>query len=200
MTTSSSPIARPWFSLHEIAAATDRARRLWWVFLLSGLAWLLFAGILFRFDYLTVNAIAILFGVTAIAAGVTELGVVSFVSGGWKVAHGLLGIVLVAGGVIAILNPGGTFTALAAVIGLLLIFQGTFNLSTALMMRSQAPAWWLQLLAGIAEILIGFWASGSWDLSVVILVAWVAAFAITRGITLITLAIRLREAKPLNTA
>jgi uncharacterized membrane protein HdeD (DUF308 family) len=166
MTTPSSRISRPHFSLHEIAAATDRARRLWWVFLLSGFAWLLFAGILFRFDYV-------------------------------KVAHALLGIVLIAGGVIAILNPGGTFRALAAVIGLLLIFQGAFNLSTAFMIRSQAPAWWLQLLAGIAEILIGFWASGSWNVSVVILVAWVAAFAITRGITLITLAIRLREAKPL---
>jgi uncharacterized membrane protein HdeD (DUF308 family) len=196
--TSAQPTIAGRFSLGEIAAATDRARRFWWVFLVTGLTWLLFAGILFRFNYLTVNSIAILFGIAAFASGANQFGVAGFVSGGWKIAHALLGIVFVAAGVIAILNPGGTFVALAAVIGLLLIFQGTFDLSSAFMARAQAPAWWLQLLAGIAEILIGFWASGSWGLSVVVLVAWVAAFAVMRGITEIALAFRLSEAKPLG--
>src|SRR2546427_45613 len=34
----------------------------WWLFLLSGIGWMLVALIVLRFDYKSVNAIAILFG------------------------------------------------------------------------------------------------------------------------------------------
>ena len=44
----------------------------WWLFLLTGIGWMLVALIVLRFDYKTVNAIAILFGIVAIAAGVLE--------------------------------------------------------------------------------------------------------------------------------
>jgi uncharacterized membrane protein HdeD (DUF308 family) len=64
--------------------------------------------------------------------------------------------------------------------------------------RAIAPAWWLQLVAGIAEILLGFWAAGSWNISAVLLVASVAGFALARGITEIALALRLWEARRLT--
>ena len=47
----------------------------WWLFLVTGIGWMLVALIVLRFDYKSVNAIAILFGIVAIAAGVLEIGV-----------------------------------------------------------------------------------------------------------------------------
>jgi uncharacterized membrane protein HdeD (DUF308 family) len=47
----------------------------WWLFLLTGIGWMLVALIVLRFDYKSVNAIAILFGIVAIAAGVLEIGI-----------------------------------------------------------------------------------------------------------------------------
>jgi uncharacterized membrane protein HdeD (DUF308 family) len=46
---------------------------------------------------------------------------------------------------------------------------------------------------GIIELALGFWAAGYWSRSAILLVAWVAAFAVIRGVTNIVLAFRLRE-------
>jgi len=43
------------------------------------------------------------------------------------------------------------------------------------------------------ELMIGLWAAGSWNLSIVVLVAWVGAAALIRGITEIVGAFQLRE-------
>ena len=40
----------------------------WWLYLILGIAWTVVALIVLRFDYTSVNAIAILFGIVAIAA------------------------------------------------------------------------------------------------------------------------------------
>ncbi len=38
------------------------------------------------------------------------------------------------------------------------------------------------MLVGLAQVAIGFWAAGSWKVSVVLLVSWVAAGALMYGI------------------
>jgi uncharacterized membrane protein HdeD (DUF308 family) len=172
---------------------TRAAAPYWWLFIASGTAWLLFAVILFRFDYLTVDAIAILFGVSAIMAGAVELVAVGAIAGGWKIAHAVLGVVFVAAGIVAFITPGGTFVALAAVMSVLLVLLGAFDIVAASMTKATSPAWWLQLAAGVAEVLLGFWAAGSWGLSAVLLVAWVAAFAVLRGVSWISIGLRLWE-------
>jgi uncharacterized membrane protein HdeD (DUF308 family) len=55
------------------------------------------------------------------------------------------------------------------------------------------PGWWVLLLVGIAEIAIGFWAAGSWKVSVVVLVSWVAAGALIHGIGQIASAFMVRK-------
>ena len=50
----------------------DTADR-WWIFLITGIAWLVFALVVFQWDYTSVSAISYLFGVVAIVAGVNEL-------------------------------------------------------------------------------------------------------------------------------
>jgi uncharacterized membrane protein HdeD (DUF308 family) len=43
------------------------------------------------------------------------------------------------------------------------------------------------------ELALGFWAAGYYGRSAVLLIAWVAAFAVIRGVTNIVLAFRVRE-------
>jgi uncharacterized membrane protein HdeD (DUF308 family) len=52
--------------------------------------------------------------------------------------------------------------------------------------------WWLLVVVAVAELLIGFWAAGSWNLSSAVLVGWVGAIALTRGIAEIIGAFELR--------
>ncbi len=180
-----------------IAAATQRTlgRLLppWWVFLLLGIGWTVVALIVLRFDYTSVNAIAILFGIVAIAAGVLELMTTILASGWWKLLYGVLAVVFIATGIISFIHPGDTFLALAAVISFFLVFAGTFDIITAISARHEVEVWWLQLIGGIIELALGFWAAGYYGRSAILLVAWVAAFAIIRGVTNIVMAFRVRE-------
>jgi uncharacterized membrane protein HdeD (DUF308 family) len=180
----------------SIAAAQRSLGRVlppWWWLLITGIAWMLVALILLRFDYTSVSAISILFGVVAIMAGVLEFGVMFMAEGWWRVLNGLLAVVFIVTGIVAFIHPGNTFAALAAVFSFFLIFAGTFDIIIAISVRREIEVWWLQLIGGILELLIGFWAAGYYGRSAVLLVAWVGAIAIIRGVRDIVLAFRVRE-------
>jgi uncharacterized membrane protein HdeD (DUF308 family) len=180
----------------SIAAAQRTLGRVlppWWVFLVTGIGWMLLALILLRFDYTSVSAISILFGIVAIAAGVFEIGVTLIANAWWKLLHGLLAAIFIVAGIVAFIHPGDTFRALAAVFSFFLIFAGTFDIIESLAVRHEIEVWWLQLVGGIIELALGFWAAGYYGRSAVLLVAWVAAFAVIRGVMNIVLAFRVRE-------
>jgi len=182
--------------MSSIAAAQRTLGRTlppWWLMLVTGIAWMLVAVIVLRFDYKSVSAIAILFGIVAIAAGVLEIGVLILAAGWWKLLHGLLAVVFIATGIVAFIHPGNTFVALSAVFSFFLIVAGTFDIIVSIGSRHEIGVWWLQLISGIIELLLGLWAAGYYGRSAVLLVAWVAAIAIMRGIRDIVLAFRVRE-------
>ena len=111
----------------------------------------------------------------------------------WKLLHGLLAAIFIVVGIVAFIHPGDTFLALAAVFSFLLIFAGTFDIIESISVRHEIEVWWLQLIGGIIELALGFWAAGFYGRSAVLLVAWVAAFAVIRGVMNILLAFRVRE-------
>jgi uncharacterized membrane protein HdeD (DUF308 family) len=170
-----------------------RALPPWWLMLITGIGWIVVSLILLRFDYTSVSAISILFGVVAIMAGVLEIAALFMSAGWWKLLNGVLAVAFIAAGVVAFVHPGNTFLALAAVFSFFLIFAGTFDIIVSISARHEIEVWWLQLIGGIIELALGFWAAGYYGRSSVLLVAWVAAFAIIRGIRDIVLAFRIRE-------
>ncbi|HEX2428222.1 MAG TPA: DUF308 domain-containing protein [Gaiellaceae bacterium] len=165
----------------------------WWLPLITSIGWMLVALILLRFDYTSVSAISILFGIIAIVAGVLEIGVMVLANGWWKLLHGLLALIFIVAGIVAFIHPGDTFEALAAVFSFFLIFAGTFDIIISISIRREIEVWWLQLIGGIIELALGFWAAGYYGRSAVLLIAWVAAIAIIRGVRDIVLAFRIRE-------
>jgi uncharacterized membrane protein HdeD (DUF308 family) len=58
--------------MFEEREVTEAAAGRWWIFLLTGIAWLVFALLVFQWDYTTVYAISFLFGVVALTAGLNE--------------------------------------------------------------------------------------------------------------------------------
>jgi uncharacterized membrane protein HdeD (DUF308 family) len=165
----------------------------WWLILITGVAWTLVAMIVLRFDYTSVYSISLLFGFVAIGAGILEIGMTFVAAGWWKLLTGILAVVYIVAGIVAFIHPGDTFLALAAIFSFFLIFAGTFDLIQAISARDEISVWWLQLIGGIIEIVLGFWAAGYYGRSATLLVAWVAAFAIIRGVRDIVLAFRIRQ-------
>jgi uncharacterized membrane protein HdeD (DUF308 family) len=183
-----------------VVISATRGRRLladtlppWWLLLITGIGWMLVALIVLRFDYKSVTAISLLFGFVALAAGALEVAMIFLVSGWWKLLNAILAFVFIAAGVVAFIHPGDTFASLAAVFSFVLVFAGTFDLIQAISVRHEIEVWWLQLIGGIIELALGIWAAGYWGRSAVLLIAWVAAFAVIRGVRDIVLAFRVRE-------
>jgi uncharacterized membrane protein HdeD (DUF308 family) len=176
-----------------ISRTLGRSLPPWWLFLLTGISWAVIGFIVLRFDYTSVYAISILFGVVALSAGVIELGLTMLAPGWWKLLYGVLAVAFITCGVVSFIRPGNTFVALAAVISFFLVFAGTFDIISAISARHEIEVWWLQLVGGIIELALGFWAAGYWGRSEILLVAWVAAFAVIRGVRDIVFAFRVRE-------
>jgi uncharacterized membrane protein HdeD (DUF308 family) len=181
------------FVLEDREASRDAAR-LWWVFLVTGILWCLVSLIIFRFDYKSVSAISILFGIVMIGAGVNEFLRMSATTRGWKIVHALVGLLFIAIGIIAFVHPGGTFRALAAVLSFFFILAGIFDIIIALATHKEAQYWWLTLITGIVLVLLGFWAAGYYGNSAILLIVWVGAGALIRGITEIVFAFKLKHA------
>jgi uncharacterized membrane protein HdeD (DUF308 family) len=59
------------------------------------------------------------------------------------------------------------------------------QLSVAILRRHDDDLWWLLLLIGAAEVLIAFWAIGYPGRSILLLIVWVGATALAKGIGLI---------------
>jgi uncharacterized membrane protein HdeD (DUF308 family) len=186
-----SAIASPMKSRAE--RTLGRALPPWWLILITGIAWMLVGLIVLRFDYTSVSAISILFGCVAIAAGILEIGVVLMAAGWWKVFHIILSAIFFIAGIVAFIHPGNTFAALAAIFSFFLIFAGTWDIVVSISTRHEIEVWWLQLIGGIIELALGFWAAGYYGRSAVLLVAWVAAYALIHGVRDIVLSFRVRE-------
>jgi uncharacterized membrane protein HdeD (DUF308 family) len=81
------------------------------------------------------------------------------------------------------------------VISFYFIIKGTFDLIIAFATRPENDLWWLGLIAGLVEIILGFWAAGDFGNKVILLVVWVGVAALIRGISEIIFAFTLRSMK-----
>jgi uncharacterized membrane protein HdeD (DUF308 family) len=183
----------------SMSAEAKTVTRAWGWFLVAGIAWIVFAFVILSFNYRTVWAIAIFFGIGFIVGGTMELAVAAMTPG-WKWLHILLGIVSILAGLFALVWPGETFLVLSAIVGWLLLIYGIIDIVFAFSTRDMDNLWWMQLIAGIIMVLIGFWAISPDSATVasyrgsVLLVVWIGAAALIRGVSDVIVGFRLHSA------
>jgi uncharacterized membrane protein HdeD (DUF308 family) len=179
-------------TLQSAASPESYARRHWWVFLITGIFWLIVAFVLLRFNATSAFTVGLMAGAVVLLAAINE-----FVSAAWsshlrwfRIA---LGVLYLAIGIVAIVYPGKTFLIIAAVFAWYLLIKGTFDVVKALVFRPMTDAWWLLLIVGLLQIALGFWAAGFYQGSALLVVAWVGIAALLRGIGEIVEAVRLKR-------
>jgi uncharacterized membrane protein HdeD (DUF308 family) len=186
MTTQEAWMGRP------LARLVERGTSRWWVPLLIGILWLIYAFIVLSFTYKTVWAVVVFAAVAFIFTGIGEF-VLAAVLESWQWLHALAGVLCIAAGILALVWPGQTFLVMAAIIGWFLLFRGTFNIVESLFIKDYVEQWWLVLITGILQVAIALWAVGYAGRSIAVLVVWVGAWALTEGIMNIWAAFRIRS-------
>lgn len=185
-------------STGEAATAEGRLRiarelgRSWWAFLLLGILWVLFGMFVLSYRVGSLLALAVMAGVVFILSGVAELGAASRATS-WRWLYVVSGLLSVAAGVIAFIWPGITLFVLSVVLSWFLVVMGIFHVVEALA-GPKRDWWWVTLLLGIAEFLLGAWAAGYPGRSLLVFVNLVGIYALIHGFTEIFGAFALREA------
>jgi uncharacterized membrane protein HdeD (DUF308 family) len=174
------------------------AARYWWLFLVSGILWLLIAWIVLRLNATSIATVGILLGVVFGLSGINEVGIAAMAPGGWKVWHYILAVIFFLGALYGFIRPVNTFFALASVLGLILIFYGAFEIIQGFASRATNPYWWLNLITGILLVLLAFWVSESDRMYALarrtyLILFWVGFLALFRGFSQIFLAFTVRH-------
>jgi uncharacterized membrane protein HdeD (DUF308 family) len=181
------------------AAMTDAERRqlvsevgrYWWMFLAFGVLWVLFGMVVLSYRVGSLLALAVLAGVVFILSGVRELAAAREARD-WRWLYVVSGILSIAAGVIAFVWPSITLFVLSILLSWFLIVMGIIHVVGALA-GPKRDWWWMVLLLGIAEFLLGAWAAGYPGRSLLVFVNLVGFYAIIHGFTDIFGAFALRS-------
>jgi uncharacterized membrane protein HdeD (DUF308 family) len=105
----------------------------------------------------------------------------------------LRGLAAIAFGVLTWVQPGLSLAALVLLFGAYSLADGIFGVSSAVAGRKEHEYWWLLLLAGLLGIGVGLLTFLAPGLTAVVLLLYIAIWAIATGVLQIAAAIRLRK-------
>jgi uncharacterized membrane protein HdeD (DUF308 family) len=173
----------------------ERATQRWWTLVIRGLLVIAFGILTVAEPPTAVMVLVFIFGVYAIADGLTTLSAVlsplAPEKGGWLYALG--GLVSIAAGIIALVWPGITAMALFFVIAWWAIILGITEIISAIAYSKVMENEWAVILSGMLWIAFGVILLVWPGPGVVAVLALIATFAIIRGVMFIVAGARLRK-------
>jgi uncharacterized membrane protein HdeD (DUF308 family) len=163
----------------------------WWLFLILGILWILFGMFVLSYNAGSLLALAIFAGVTFVFTGVNQILSFGRAEGGWRWLYIVGGAISIIAGILAFAWPGRTLLVLSVVLAWFLVFKGIIDIVAAFTNHGR-PYWWVTLILGILELLLGIWAVGYPGRSLFVFVNLVGIYAIFYGFTEVFAAFDLR--------
>jgi hypothetical protein len=108
--------------------------RMWWLFLITGIAWVIIALVVLRFDTTSLATVGALLGVVFLLAGLKEF-MLWTVRRSWRWAHFVLGVIFVIAAIAAFATPYSTFWSPASILGFLLVLKGSLDIIASAMTK-----------------------------------------------------------------
>jgi uncharacterized membrane protein HdeD (DUF308 family) len=162
----------------------------WWLFLILGVLWILFGMFVLSYNVGSLLALAIFAGVTFIFTGVNQI-LAAGRAESWRWLYLVGGALSIIAGLIAFAWPGRTLLVISVVLAWFLVFKGIVDVIAAFTNHGR-PYWWVTLILGILELLLGIWAVGYPGRSLFVFVNLVGIYAIFYGFTELFAAFELR--------
>ncbi len=170
----------------------------WWLFVLRGCLTILFGVLIIAWPLESVLALAILFGIYALADGILSV-ILAFAhrgdSGGRRAWLILWGIVGIGAGIVVLAWPAITALALLYVIAFWAFIAGIVQLAFAFLAKtSTGNRVWLAL-GGVFSLIFGGVIAARPDVGALAVVWIIATFALMAGVFLIAFGLNLRDLK-----
>lgn len=105
----------------------------------------------------------------------------------------LRGLLAIAFGVLTWIQPGLSLVSLVLVFGAFTLADGVLGVWTAIRGRKEDEHWWVMLIWGLASVVVGLLALMVPGVTTLVLLFYIAAWAIVTGAMQIVAAIRLRK-------
>jgi uncharacterized membrane protein HdeD (DUF308 family) len=172
-------------------AAAERVATNWWRLLLNGVL-LTVAGVLIFAIPWSIASLATFIGALFIVEGVTT-AVTSGIDKRVRRANVITGLLSIAAGIAIIAWPAPGIVALAIFLGAWLIVLGTITISGSLAARRLLTTWWLLLLTGVLEVLLGVLALVNPGATLTALVLVAGVWAVVIGISRVVMSFELKR-------
>jgi Short repeat of unknown function (DUF308) len=168
-------------AMPETREAARSVAGLWWLWLVTGIAWVIGALVVLQFDKASITTVGVIAGLMFLAAGVQQL-VLAAVGAPLRWLWAIFGVLFLIAGGICLFNPEDTFVGLADILGFLFLLVGVSWTVRAFVERGGNPLWWLGLVSGGLMIVLAFWTSGQFFIEkAYALVAFVGIWALMHG-------------------
>jgi uncharacterized membrane protein HdeD (DUF308 family) len=169
--------------------AVNAFARNWWVLLIRGMLAVLFGIMVFALPGLTGVTLVLLYGVYALADGLTALWIGGSARAWSLVLVGVLGVIV---GIYTFIYPGITAIALLYLIALWAIIRGIFEMVTAIQLRKEISNEWALIIGGIVSILFGVVLVANPAAGALAMVWIIGTYALAFSLMMIVLAFRVR--------
>jgi uncharacterized membrane protein HdeD (DUF308 family) len=140
--------------------------------------------------------IVVLAAIALVGSGIAQIALAGALDRSWRWAAVVAGVVGIAAGVAALAWPGATLLVLALLTAWTFVINGVMRIVGSVAARDR-DLWWLGLLAGAVELLLGLWAIGSPGREVLLLVNLIGIFLVVTGVDAMVTALA-RERPPVG--
>jgi uncharacterized membrane protein HdeD (DUF308 family) len=175
--------------LRPVTAAT--ATSVWWFYLVTGVIWALYGMFVLSMRPGSVASLAWFVGFAFIFAGISYFFTAHRVEG-WRWLFYVAGVLGVIAGLGAFVWPGKTLYVVAVFVAWYLVIGGILSIVAAFM-GAKRDWWWMGLLVGILQVILGMWAIGSPGRELLLLVNLVGIYMIFFGVAEIFAAFSVRS-------
>jgi uncharacterized membrane protein HdeD (DUF308 family) len=177
----------------DARAALKGLSRLWWLWLVFGIAWVIVGLVILQFDQASITTVGVIIGLMFLATGAQQF-TVAMLADRLRWLYALFGVFFIAAGVVALISPENTFAALADILGFLFLIVGVFWVLQAFASREVNELWWLVLTAGILMIILAFWTGGQFFIQKqYVLLVFAGIWSLMQGFTDLIRAFQIRK-------
>jgi len=168
------------------------AGRMWWLWLVTGILWLVASVVILQFDSVSVTTVGVIIGCVFLASAVQQF-ILAALAEHLRWLWILFGVLFAICGIVCLLQPEKTFAGLADMLGFLFLVVGVWWTIGALLNTGQ-PLWWLGLISGIAMCVLAFWTGGQFFIQkAYTLLVFAGIWALMHGILDIIRAFQVRR-------